>query len=665
MAQFWEQWYKDHPYMLPHQDRQEYHIQGKLTFKPTDDIKVLLSGFRARVQHGRYGIRGYDSPSNDWKYRLDHYRADFRRQTQVSGGITHLVSPSFFYDLRFGYFQQDRQIGVRDEEAWEEKDWLDQFFSDIPLIDPGREGNSPLLEQDYSGPANPWLAENYYLTTEGDYRYFQTRREITYTAKGDATWQATKNHTIKSGVELRIFDLDYFDITDPWREDPWIAFFGDDPAILGSAADDTMAQVIKPRQIAAYVQDKMEFEGLVINAGVRFDYLSANAFFLAPAFTDTTQLVDLNDVIRTDAEPKFQVSPRLGIAFPVSETQSLHFSYGYFFQVPPMLYLFDGLNMTPQFIGSRGNTIVGNPDMEAEKTISYEAGISTQLATDMAFDVTAFYKDVYNWPGLRVVSALPGSYYAYINADWGNVKGLEFTFRKRGTPVSATFSYTLQFAEGTGTDVYDYYRQDYYFNLPTPKKVYPLDYDQRHQLSVNLSYSVIHGAGPSFGSFFPLEDSYISAIFQAHSGEPYSPRNARGELVGELNSQRMPWWMNIDLRAKKDIKIGPVQLSVVGEIFNVLNRKNIEDVFMRSGRPDDSGLLQGVDVSDFNYSDAQADLYRVGGTFYDPRQDLNGDGTVTPQERYDTFVMFAQDYMHDPLNYGSPRQFRLGLELNF
>ena len=123
--------------------------------------------------------------------------------------------------------------------------------------------------------------------------------------------------------------------------------------------------------------------------------------------------------------------------------------------------------------------------------------------------------------------------------------------------------------------------------------------------------------------------------------------------------------MNIDLRAKRDIKIGPIQLSLVGEIFNVLNRKNIEDVFMRSGRPDDSGLLQGVDVEDFNYSEALADQYRVGGTYYDPRQDLNGDGTVTPQERYDTFVMFVQDYMDDPLNYGAPRQFRFGLELNF
>lgn len=661
MAKYWHDWYSKHPYGLPHNDGQEYYLMGKLTFQLTPSIKTFVSGFITREQHDNY--------ANDWKYFLDHYRSDYRKQYQIVVGLNHLVKNNLFYNLRAGMFTQIRTLGPKDVfyDLQKRQGFFNKLFTDLWIIDPGREPGSIYYQQYYYTPATPWgwtsQAARFY--TEGYYRAFNARQEVSYNLKGDVTWQTHRYHELKTGFEGRFYNIDYYEAVDPQREDPWITYFGDSPEYLGPLAHDSTAQPIKPYTISYYFRDKMEFKGLIVNAGLRFDYMNANAYFVAPAILDTTVIVNLNDVKKEKAKPKFQISPRLGIGFPISDRQTVHFSYGYFFQVPPMMYMFDAINLTPQEIARRGNTIVGNPDMKAEKSIQYEVGITTQLTTNSALGITAFYKDIYNWPATRVVSAIPGSYFVYVNADWGNVKGVEVDFKKIGKPLSVQLSYTLQYAFGTGTDVYDYYRQNYYYQLPTPKRVYPLNYDRRHSINLSLTYFFPDAVmlGPITTGIF--KNTMLNLVFNAHSGEPYTPRTLRGELAGDLNSKRLPWFHSTDMKLTKSIAIAGRKLNLELDVYNLFNVKNITNVYSTTGKPDDAGSLYGISPQDFVYPESQASLYRVGGAKYDPRKDINGDGILTPEELYQSYCEYVRDYMYSPFNFGAPRRIRIGFSINF
>jgi hypothetical protein len=63
-------------------------------------------------------------------------------------------------------------------------------------------------------------------------------------------------------------------------------------------------------------------------------------------------------------DPKMQVSPRLGIAYPISDAGVIHFSYGHFFQIPQygQMYAQPDFKINP----SGGYTVFGNADLKAK-----------------------------------------------------------------------------------------------------------------------------------------------------------------------------------------------------------------------------------------------------------------------------------------------------------
>ena len=101
------------------------------------------------------------------------------------------------------------------------------------------------------------------------------------------------------------------------------------------------AYVRNPIEIAAFLQDKIEIDDLIVNVGVRFDYFDAQ----------TVVPVDLKDPYNTvslptaqaykNADSKWQLSPRIGFAFPISENGVIHASYGQFFQIPEYSRLYE------------------------------------------------------------------------------------------------------------------------------------------------------------------------------------------------------------------------------------------------------------------------------------------------------------------------------------
>ena len=87
--------------------------------------------------------------------------------------------------------------------------------------------------------------------------------------------------------------------------------------------------------------------------------------------------------------PRSSVSPRLGVAYPITERAGLHFAYGHFYQYPGArrhLHQRRLLDPRPPAGGTRDHPVMGNPDIKPERTVQYEFGYKQALTDDLGVD---------------------------------------------------------------------------------------------------------------------------------------------------------------------------------------------------------------------------------------------------------------------------------------
>lgn len=382
------------------------------------------------------------------------------------------------------------------------------------------------------------------------------------------------------------------------------------------------------------------------------DYASKNAF-------STTAF--------RDYKPQINVMPRVAFSFPISDVASFTAHYDVLTQRPS-----DGLmRFDPKsyyFINSTASPFITNSNLKPEKTIDYEVGYQQVLnqKKNASLKVTAFYRELRNQiTQISVSNAYPRTYQTYANKDFGTVKGLtaEFDLRRTGG-VSITANYMLQFADGSGSNA------NSGANLagsdqPNLRITLPLDYDQRHTITLNFDYRFGEGKdykGPQFNRKKKGEQQTVQVfqnmganlIFRIGSGTPYtrdvaaSPIGGRSQINGSINGSYKPWQFRTDLRVDKNIALTlgkkdsdnkkRADLNIYVQVLNVLNSKNILGVYNFTGNPDDDGYL----------SSAQGQLY------------LNNNPTTAT-----SFTDQYNIYINNPGNYGRPRVIRIGLTLSF
>ncbi|GAH21921.1 unnamed protein product, partial [marine sediment metagenome] len=242
-------------------------------------------------------------------------------------------------------------------------------------------------------------------------------------------------------------------------------------------------------------------------------------------------------------------------------------------------------------------------------------------------------------------TALPNTYTQFIAEDYGNVKGAEFTFTKRATEyLSGKFVYTLSQAKGTSSyELIAYY--DYIANVPIdpvtgkavpyPKGDYPLEFDQRHMLAAELNLAIPDQTGPMLGTIYPLHNLNINTLTSLSSGLPYTKKNTSQLIVGETNSERMPWNWLTDLKIRKDFKQWNFKYAIFAEITNLFNTKNIINVYPETGKTDDNMKLstfEGYMSSTWPPDVSRDDAIQSDHSKYDERRDFNNDGQITSEE---------------------------------
>lgn len=369
-----------------------------------------------------------------------------------------------------------------------------------------------------------------------------------------------------------------------------------------------------------------------------------------------------------DYKPQINVMPRVAFSFPISDVANFFAHYDVLTQRPS-----DGLmRFDPKdyyFIGSTSSSpFITNSNLKPEKTVDYEIGYQQVLnqKKNASLKITAFYREFRNQISLvSLTNAYPKTYQTYANKDFGTVKGLtaEFDLRRTGG-ISVTANYMLQFAEGSGSNA------NSGANLsgsdqPNLRITLPLDYDQRHTITINFDYRFGEGKdykGPQFNrkkkdavqTVQVFQNMGANLIFRIGSGTPYtrdmaaSAIGGRAQINGSINGSYKPWQFRTDLRIDKNIELSwgkkesddkkTANLNIYLQVLNLLNTKNILGVYNYTGNPDDDGYL----------TSSQGQLY------------VNNNPTTAT-----AFTDQYNIYINNPGNFGRPRTIRIGVLLDF
>lgn len=390
--------------------------------------------------------------------------------------------------------------------------------------------------------------------------------------------QLSKEHKLGLGVEARLHNIynhgyNLINVAEGLPPDTTTGNFLFQPGYRNLGSDGNQAYTRKPWEISAYVQDKMEYDIMIINAGLRFDYFNSNS----------SQPADLRNAMMnsdfpgynqwTKADPNIQLSPRLGASFPITDQGIIRFSYGHFFQIPN----YENLYQNADFLIKQDqslSSVTGNPNLKAQRTVMYEIGLQQVFFNTVVLNATAYYRDIRNLLGMEIINTYTGLKYArFINRDYGNVRGFIATIEKRFADYfSAKIDYTYQIAEGNASDPYAVYNN----NQTTPpaeetKVVVPLDWDQRHTLNMSINVG-------------EPGDWTLGFIFQYGSGWPYTEDTRTSQGVRFENGGFKPATYNVDLRADKIFTIGGIQINTFLLVYNLLDIKNEYGVYSSTGR---------------------------------------------------------------------------------
>lgn len=641
-------------------------FQAKLSYNVTSSFRLDLSGNLGENIKKRFiSSRTFNQ----------HVERRENAYFQVGGLANYSINDRSFVELG-GNFNSNRQRLMDDEIGWD-INWAFDTRDSVTRSNSeygGRRG----------GTRAPYRSDNLFSSPGAANTIFTQNLDDYYAMKLNYVNQIDKHNLLKVGVDYyhhTIRRMQMFDVlNDPaYGDNNYIGYrvVVDTVGTYTAPNSTTTNTIIKyrikklnkddynaaspliadqtlpldgakhPVSAALYLQDKLEYEGVIVNAGVRYDFFNAGTkrlrnFFNPLQYGDTTKM-DAADFY--SARNQNQFSPRLSVSFPVSERTIFRMSYGKFFQQPRLQDLYIGaayLQNTLKGVG--GIRSVQNPNLDAEESTQYEVGFQHGLSDYLKVDLSAYYKDVSNMTNLnnREVQLGLTGFPQYQNVDRGIIKGVTVAFElRRIHHVSGRFSYTLQTAEGTGSD------PDGAFNaIWTDKQnikfISPLDYDQRHRFNLSFDLRNGKGEGPSWGGHV-LENSGINFLISSGSGFPYTPRvpspvsdTQPAKVTGRRNSQVAPWTFRVDLKADRHFQVSNnMSVGLYVEVQNLLDRKNPAAVYAATGDAANDGYL------------------------------ASAEGQVVQAGKDELYPVFYNVRIKNGLNYDTPRQVRAGVVFNF
>ncbi len=553
---------------VPMNNALNFSFLGKLTYQVTDGIKTSLLYTRNDDEWNDY--------IHTFKYNPDGVPGSFRETDMVSLQMSHSLNRNAFYQVNLSM--------------------VDNTGSYYLYKNP--------LSKNYVHDGYLRGVEQIGFVTGGQIKDHNIRHSKNFNAKADFTWQVNKTHSIKSGVLFTQHSIEnsntsirnkFFGTPEEGdvvvNDRGEIDFVNYEPYVPGNNTIYSDIYKVEPYEFSAYMQDKMEAGEIVINFGLRLDYFNPQTVYPTDRRNPDNN-PQLSPTKYVKADEKIQVSPRFGLAYQLGDKAVLRFSYGHFFQMPPMyaLYQDNSFFLSPNDY----ETTMGNAQLKAQKTVQYEIGLWQELFNGLGLEIALYYRDIFDLLSTKVVTTYNQVEYGlYTNKDYGNTKGLEIKLDYSKDGLTAFLNYTLMYTRGNSDNPQQNYNRAG-SNIDPVNRLIVMSWDQRHTLNATLGYySATWGA--------TLTGYY-------NSGSPYtwSPISLNPLVNINLppNNDYRPARLSFDLNSFYKWQIGDdISLQLNLNVFNILDRLNETWVYGSTGRantiiPDEAA--QSAHRKDFN-----------------------------------------------------------------
>ncbi len=572
---------------------------AKITSYFLKHLKMSLLYTRNDEEWGDY--------NHSFKYNPTGVGTNYKQSDMYSFSANHLLSESMFYDLNISY--------------------VDNFYGWYLFKNPESAKYIHDIYLNNNGPS---------FFTGGQQKSHEKRTTTDINYKFDLTWQVNKRHLFKTGILFTQHEIDHtwHSIQNDFlnREEDQNAFYFDAETrkyifpnyaavVYPNTSIYTDKYIVKPFEFSAYLQDKMEFDKMVVNLGLRYDYFDPQTIYPSQRRNPANQLsYEDNELMSTypNVKAQSQISPRLGLSYQLGDVAVLHFSYGHFFQMPAMYAMYQ--NNSFQIPPTNYETTMGNSQLEAQQTVQYEFGLWQELMPDMGFEIVVFYRDIYKLLSTKIITTFNAIKYGlYTNKDYGNVKGLELKWDYRVNDFFANVNYTLQYTRGNADNPTQTFNRLGESRDPIPTLI-PMSWDQRNTLNATIGY---HSGdyGITFTGYY-------------NSGTPFSwtpiDINQRADISFLPNNSYQRETYTIDLNGfYKLYTFEEISIKLNLSIYNLFDRLNDNWVYSKTGRA---------------YTDVILDTDRSGH--------------ISNFNTYD-------DWIKDPSMYSAPRLIKTGLTISF
>jgi hypothetical protein len=532
----------------------------KLTYNLSQSIKLMASGFYGHV-NSNIGMEYLNSAflaSYGIESKYAYY--DFagypdNRQNGMTAQLTHVLNPSSFYQVQFSRIYRFRSQSTfpGDEDGWE---------NGVPQKD-------FLRAVDENGVEIPEAKGNWVGLYSSGYYYRGEDKNYEYTLSGDLVSQINTKWQIKTGGDFTYYDFDRYQ--------------------EAKAFNAIEKRVYNPFEANLYIQNKLEFEGLIINAGLRYDLYNANDEFFDNIF-DPLGTISGEPSTVSPTKTFGQLSPRLGVSHPISENTVLHFSYGHFFQRANYGDYGEGyavLGILNTFLIDQGNGTflpynIGNRNLKPRKTVEFELGIEHNFG-GIVTDVTAYYKDASNTVRTITIINRTLRYSTSGNGDYGDSRGVEISLRR---PLTGIWGGYLNYTFSGGI----------FGRTGTPEVLYAPGTPVQAGTRTFIGDAVAHDRPRmKFGFTFlvPKDFDFLAGIFSnmqlALDYQIYYPNsNIASDVFSEGGKQfERTADKNANLRVRKEFEFGSFRPAFFIEVQNLFNDtySNIDEV--KKASPED------------------------------------------------------------------------------
>src|SRR3989339_679326 len=548
---------------------------GKITYKVSPTFKLQYSFNQSvNINQNSQSLQSnleYVEPSPGYQYNfqniLDSANTYTHNNIYQTLSLTHTLNPKTFYELKLNYFFTHLRADANGKQWYEYLEPQDITNFPIEYYNTNNDTIGVIPGDGFWDIGNPYTWHDHYVEE--------------FSVRGDLTSFFDEKNKFKAGFDFKFQEIQSLDIYQPW---------------VGELGLNNDIYKVHPALGSFYAQDNINFSGMILNFGLRLDYWFTGQY--VDDAIENLDVITIPDEVRDNYREnsfswfrnrrfKSRISPRLGISHPVSDNQTLFFSYGHFSKWPK-----------PQFVYAKISPIssqssfqkFGNPNLNPETTVAYELGLKTQFSNDDVLTVTAYYKDIFDYVSTRSaiitsVRLASQSFITYVNSDYARSRGIEVEYKKRigkWFSGSAIFSYAITTGKSSSADEGVLVLSG---DLNESVKEEFVVWDRPVTSSITANFYVEEGS-PLFGFGEGILDDYnfyIRAFFE--SGKRYTT----ALFTGSYDSQERPEyesdkinryteigdnWFWIDLNFEKYFNLYGLKFSLFIEVNNLLDNKN-------------------------------------------------------------------------------------------